>query len=126
MAGALTRTHALSHCTFRGSSHVHAYCFHTHDESWEVLPHHPWLSDGWSDPAYHGTIQLLAVGETLFVVARGSAELHIGSYNTESRVWNSGLPGYRVLGDAAGWHGEACYSTMRSCVVGNTLYVLGR
>ncbi len=95
--------------------------------SWKSPPH-PWLAgtQGWANPAYHDTIRLLSVGCTLYVLARGSSELHVASFNTESRAWNCSLPGLPAMTDADGWHGKCYYSTMRACEVAGTLYVIGR
>ncbi|KAJ3434752.1 hypothetical protein M0812_01873 [Anaeramoeba flamelloides] len=111
----------------RGSSTFHFYKFHTQAQEWIPLPGFSSLSDegGWGDPKYYSTIQTNVIGQDLYVWGRGSSTFHFYKFDTQAQQWIP-LPGFSSLSDKGGWSKPKYYSTIKTNVIGQDLYVWGR
>jgi hypothetical protein len=83
-------------------------------------------ASGWKDVTNYSTIRTAVVDNELYLLARADRGIHTWKFNSGNNRWSrlaSNSPGWS---DASGWKDVTNYSTIRTAVVDNELYLLGR
>ena len=97
--------------------------------AWELITNSnpPWSdAAGWSDVSNYSTIQPVAVGDDLFLVARADAGIVTLKLNQTNNQWDSITNSNPPWSDAAGWSDISNYSTIQPVAVGNDLFLIAR
>ena len=126
----------------RGVSHFRLFEFCTRLNKWNALPGLLALGDltGWAAEQYNDTLQLVVVGEILYVWGRGKYGCVMFSFDTTTNLWAScasGIdtehpnihndhPNWLSLPDHYGWDCLQYFHTIRVVVVGLSIYVWAR
>ena len=79
---------------------------------------------GWTGVQYYSTIQAVAVGGALHLLAR--ADNGIRTWRLDGSQWTRIASGMPAWSDASGWSGVQYYSTIQAVPVGSTLHLLAR
>ncbi|MDF0602700.1 peptidoglycan-binding domain-containing protein [Psychromarinibacter sp. C21-152] len=80
---------------------------------------------GWDDPSNYDTIQAVAVGADLYLIARANHGLK--TYRlAPSGQWRRAADNDPQWSDDAGWNQMASYSTIQAVAVDGTLYLVAR
>lgn len=110
--------------------------FHVNSGHWCRTAGPRWTDQsGWNDPANYSTIQTAAVNNELFLLARANAGMLTYKLDPLTNAWSEIATGFPVWCDVSNWEPSnystnwkeaAHYSTIRTAVVSNQLYLLGR
>ena len=88
-----------------------------------------WSDDeGWDEPQYYSTIQTAVVGNEVFCLGRGPSGVQACVLKTQDGTWSyaSGARTLRYCSDGKGFDGMEYCSTIRTAVVGDSLYCIAR
>ena len=96
-------------------------------QGWEQLISGGIFSDvqGWSQPQYYSTIQVLAVGSDLYMIGRGEDGVWTYQFDASNNSWQN-LTSGGPFTDGQGWNQPQYYSTIQIAGAGNNLYMIGR
>ena len=98
-------------------------------DSWETLsPDYPGWSDntGWSDYTNYSTIQAVATGSELYLLARSNYGITTLRYNSDSDRWENIVANDPRWSDYAGWNEFSKYSTIQTVVSNGKLFLIAR
>ena len=98
-------------------------------DSWvNVAKNDPEWSDarGWSDISNYSTIQAVAVGDDLYLLARADAGITILRYDGASDSWVDVTTDDPAWSDPHGWEDVSNYSTIQAVGAGDDLYLFAR
>eukprot|EP00042_Codosiga_hollandica_P051110 m.622634 g.622634 ORF g.622634 m.622634 type:complete len:327 (-) comp58219_c1_seq8:1048-2028(-) len=111
----------------RGAAEVHIAFFESRDRAWQILPGHLSFSDasGFNQPQYYRTFRVVAHGQFVFCLVRGSIGIHLLSFDTYSGQWLA-RPTLPMMSDASGWNLEQYFDTIRLLPTQHSLLLLGR
>jgi hypothetical protein len=81
--------------------------------------------NAWNAPQYYMTIQYHIINNIIYCIGRSSSGLSIFTYNIDTKVTSSR---YSFVGftDQSGWNKIEMYSTIKSIVFKNFIYIFGR